>query len=86
MTRTYTTDQLLRRVPVIPVIVIEDAEKAVPLARALFKQCRVGNHVPVELYQAVAVVLAAAYRRTGRSPGSRRVPDHRRSVSIGGTA
>ena len=37
MPQTYTTDQLLRRVPVIPVIVIEDAEKAVPLARALVK-------------------------------------------------
>ncbi|MFP4150180.1 MAG: flagellar biosynthesis protein FlhB [Nitriliruptoraceae bacterium] len=58
----------------------------VPLARALYKQCRVGSHVPVELYQAVAVVLAAAYRRTGRTPGSRRVPDHRRAVRIGGTA
>jgi 2-dehydro-3-deoxyphosphogluconate aldolase/(4S)-4-hydroxy-2-oxoglutarate aldolase len=32
---TYTTDALMRRVPVIPVIVIEDAAKAVPLARAL---------------------------------------------------
>lgn len=58
----------------------------IPLARALYKQCRVGSHVPVELYQAVAVVLAAAYRRTGRTPGSRRVPDHRRAVRIGGTA
>jgi 2-dehydro-3-deoxyphosphogluconate aldolase / (4S)-4-hydroxy-2-oxoglutarate aldolase len=35
MTRTYTTDDLMRRVPVIPVIVIEDAQKAIPLARAL---------------------------------------------------
>lgn len=44
----------------------------VPLARALYRQCRVGQHVPAALYQAVAVVLAAAYRRTGRGPGSRR--------------
>jgi len=35
MTEKYTIDALLRRVPVIPVIVIEDARKAVPLARAL---------------------------------------------------
>lgn len=44
----------------------------VPLARALYRRCKVGQHIPAELYQAVAVVLAAAYRRSGRSPGSRR--------------
>ena len=44
----------------------------VPLARALYQRCRVGQHVPVDLYHAVAVVLAAAYRRSGRGPGSRR--------------
>lgn len=43
----------------------------VPLARALFKRCKVGHHIPSELYEAVAVVLALAYRRTGRTPGSR---------------
>ncbi|MFA9446434.1 flagellar biosynthesis protein FlhB [Egicoccus sp. AB-alg6-2] len=43
----------------------------VPLARALFKQCKVGHHVPAALYEAVAVVLATAYRRSGRGPGSR---------------
>ncbi len=37
MSKTYTTDELMRRVPVIPVIVIEDPQKAVPLARALVK-------------------------------------------------
>ena len=42
-----------------------------PLARALFRQCRVGQHVPATLYEAVAVVLATAYRRSGRGPGSR---------------
>lgn len=42
-----------------------------PLARALYRQCKVGQHVPAALYEAVAVVLAMAYRRTGRSPGSR---------------
>ena len=61
----------------------------IPLARALYKQCRVGQHVPVELYQAVAIVLAAAYRRTGRAPGSRlpeRAAPGRRTVRVGGTA
>ncbi|MCC5948830.1 MAG: EscU/YscU/HrcU family type III secretion system export apparatus switch protein [Nitriliruptoraceae bacterium] len=43
----------------------------IPLARALFKQCQVGHFVPSALYEAVAVVLAHAYRRTGRGPGSR---------------
>jgi flagellar biosynthesis protein FlhB len=43
----------------------------VPLARALFKGCKVGQHVPTTLYEAVAVVLALAYRRTGHTPGSR---------------
>lgn len=43
----------------------------IPLARALFKRCRVGQHVPATLYEAVAVVLALAYRRTGHTPGSR---------------
>jgi len=43
----------------------------IPLARALFKRCRVGQHVPAALYEAVAVVLATAYRRSGRGPGSR---------------
>ena len=44
----------------------------VPLARALFRQCKVGQYVPADLYHAVAVVLASAYRRSGRGPGSRR--------------
>lgn len=42
-----------------------------PLARALFRRCQVGQHVPAALYEAVAVVLATAYRRSGRGPGSR---------------
>lgn len=44
----------------------------VPLARALFRQCRLGQFVPAPLFEAVAVVLAEAYRRTNRAPGSRR--------------
>lgn len=43
-----------------------------PLARTLYRRCRVGQHIPAALYEAVAVVLATAYRRSGRGPGSRR--------------
>lgn len=43
------------------VMVTEDR----PLARALFKACRPGQFIPADLYEAVAVVLAAAYRRRG---------------------
>ncbi|MDG2114743.1 MAG: EscU/YscU/HrcU family type III secretion system export apparatus switch protein [Actinomycetota bacterium] len=35
----------------------------IPLTRALYRRCRVGQFVPAELYEAVAVVLAAVYRR-----------------------
>jgi flagellar biosynthesis protein FlhB len=42
-----------------------------PLARTLFRTCKVGQHVPASLYEAVAVVLAVAYRRSGRGPASR---------------
>jgi 2-dehydro-3-deoxyphosphogluconate aldolase / (4S)-4-hydroxy-2-oxoglutarate aldolase len=35
MSQTMTTDALMRRVPVIPVIVIDRLDQAVPLARAL---------------------------------------------------
>lgn len=42
--------------------VIEDK----PLARALYRQVKVGGHVPAALFEAVAVVLATAYRRYGR--------------------
>lgn len=34
-----------------------------PLARALYRKCQVGQFVPAELYEAVAVVLAAVMRR-----------------------
>lgn len=37
-----------------------------PLARALYRRCKVGHYVPAALYEAVAVVLAVAYRRRGR--------------------
>lgn len=37
-----------------------------PLARSIYRTCKVGHPVPAALYEAVAVVLATAYRRTGR--------------------
>jgi len=37
-----------------------------PLARALYRRCTVGQYVPATLYEAVAIVLALAYRRLGR--------------------
>ena len=37
-----------------------------PLARALFRTVKVGRFVPSELYEAVVVVLAIAYRRRRR--------------------
>jgi flagellar biosynthetic protein FlhB len=37
-----------------------------PLAQALFKMAEVGDYVPVELYRAVAEVLAYVYRLRGR--------------------
>jgi flagellar biosynthetic protein FlhB len=41
------------RIPIVP---------NPPLARALYKQCEVGDYVPRELFQAVAEVLAFVYR------------------------
>lgn len=38
----------------------------VPLARALYRQCKVGAYVPGALYEAVAIVLAFAYRVSGK--------------------
>jgi flagellar biosynthesis protein FlhB len=38
----------------------------VPLARTLYRRCKVGSYVPAALYEAVAVVLALAYRRYGK--------------------
>ncbi len=37
-----------------------------PLARELYRRCRVGRFVPPALYEAVAVVIAIAYRRRWR--------------------
>lgn len=34
-----------------------------PLARELFKRCKVGHYVPSNLFEAVALLLAMAYRR-----------------------
>lgn len=37
-----------------------------PLARTLFRKTKVGHYVPVALFEAVAMVLAMAYRRRSR--------------------
>jgi flagellar biosynthetic protein FlhB len=37
-----------------------------PLARALHRSCKVGHFIPTALFEAVAVVLALAYRRRAR--------------------
>jgi flagellar biosynthetic protein FlhB len=44
------------------VLVQEDA----PLARALHRSCKVGHFIPTALFEAVAIVLALAYRRRAR--------------------
>lgn len=48
----------------------------VPLARALHGACELGDEIPVDLYQAVAVVLAfvAALRRRGGAAGVHVIP------------
>jgi flagellar biosynthetic protein FlhB len=38
-----------------------------PLARALNKQCNIGDVIPAELYQAVAEVLAFIFKQTGKT-------------------
>ncbi len=45
------------RVPIVP---------NPPLARALYRQCEVGDFVPRELFQAVAEVLSYVYRTLGK--------------------
>ncbi|MFN8179540.1 MAG: flagellar biosynthesis protein FlhB [bacterium] len=40
-----------------------------PLARALYKACRVGSEIPLAFYKAVAELLAFVYRRRERVPG-----------------
>ena len=45
-----------------------------PLAQALYKACRVGDEVPVNLYQAIAEVLAYVYELARHRRGSRRTP------------
>ncbi len=39
-----------------------------PLCRAMYRTCRVGDLVPTNFFEAVAIVLAWAYRRRGRLP------------------
>lgn len=51
------------------VLVTEDK----PLARELYRRVKVGKQIPAALYEAVAVVLALAYRRRGAGLGRERV-------------
>ncbi len=44
------------------ITVLEDK----PLARTLYRRVKVGHFVPTTLFEAVATVLAVAYRRRGR--------------------
>jgi flagellar biosynthetic protein FlhB len=48
----------------------------VPLARALYKACDIGQEVPAEMYTAVATVLAfvMALKAKGAAAGTHRVP------------
>lgn len=46
-----------KRVPIVP---------NPPLARALYKRCEIGEHVPRELFQAVAEVLAYVFKAVKR--------------------
>ncbi|MCB1513068.1 MAG: EscU/YscU/HrcU family type III secretion system export apparatus switch protein, partial [Hyphomicrobiaceae bacterium] len=39
-----------------------------PLARALYKTVRVGRPVPLDMYEAVAEILAYVYRLRGKKP------------------
>ena len=58
--------------PVIPVVVLDDPTKAVPLARALYSSTEVGQQIPAELFAAVAQVLAFVIgRRNSGRPGGR---------------
>jgi flagellar biosynthetic protein FlhB len=52
-------EALLAEIPLVP---------NPPLARALYKQCEIGDYVPRELFQAVAEVLAYVYRTLKRMP------------------
>ena len=39
-----------------------------PIAQALFKQCEIGDMIPVELYRSVAEVIAFVLRESGQAP------------------
>ncbi len=45
-----------------------------PLAQALYKNCREGDEIPVNLYQAVAEVLAYVYELSGGKKIGRHIP------------
>jgi flagellar biosynthetic protein FlhB len=43
-----------------------------PLARALYKACKVGSEVPLSFYKAIAELLAIVYRRRDGVRGAAR--------------
>lgn len=57
----------------------------VALTRALYRQVKVGGHVPEDLYEAIAVVLVWAYRRAGgrRRPDTATAPTRRAPAAAG---
>jgi len=59
----YIADKIKKRAYANGVPVVENR----PLAQALFKAVDVGDLIPLELYQAVAEVLAYVYRLHGRN-------------------
>ena len=50
-----------------PALTYEGSEDP-PLARALHRDCEIGDEVPEDLFQAVAGVLAYVYRVQGGAP------------------
>ena len=38
-----------------------------PLARALYRNVEIGKEIPIEMYQAVAEILAIVYRMEGKT-------------------
>lgn len=59
-------DHLARRIREQAVLHGVPVHTDVALTRALYPQIKVGGWVPEDLYEAIAVVLVWAYRRTGR--------------------
>ncbi len=74
MTENLTTDALMRLAPVIPVIVIEQLEHAVPMARALvtggLRVLEITLRTPVAIEAMRAILGRGRGRYRGRRNGS----------------